>query len=92
MKLYNDVIDLKLERCEIFSLFNSLLIREKSIFKTANERTVKLLNKLWIEVDDRNKSEALWNDGFRNLLDKWEVEYMEDLKRLEIPLILEDDM
>ena len=91
MNNFHDVVNLKLERHEVFTLFNSLLIREKSVFNKANEYRMDLLKRLWIESDDKSKSDGLWSEGFRRLLNEWDIDYKEDLKRLDIPEILEDE-
>lgn len=83
---------LKIQRNDLSSLFNGLLALEPSIFKKENERRENLLKQLWGLIDDRTKYESLWNKDFRkNVLDKWNISYEEDLFRLEIPKILEDD-
>lgn len=82
---------LSFTRHEVFTLFNSLLVREKSPFVKQNKDWEVLLQRLWNESPDRTKDEALWNQNFRNLLDSWNISYQEDLERLDIPKVLEDD-
>lgn len=84
-------VNLKVNRSDVIQLFNGLLALPKSILIIENEEREKLLNYLWTLVDDRTKSEALWNKDFRkNVLNNWNISYEEDLIRLNIPKCLED--
>lgn len=84
-------VTLELTRNRIFTLFNHLLISERSILRRQNEDTEELLYGLWQQVSDRRKYEVLWHKGFRGELNKWNVPYQEDLIRLGIPEVLEDE-
>jgi hypothetical protein len=90
-KLMTDEVWMKMTRDDTFALFNSLLVREKSLFRKQKEAWSVLLTALWKETADRVKVEVLWKQGFRDLMDSWSIPYQEDIKRLEIPQILEDD-
>lgn len=90
-KLMTDEVWLKMTRDDVFALFNSLLVREKSLFRKQNEAWSVLLTSLWMETADRVKVEVLWKQGFRDLMDSWGIPYQNDIKRLDIPEILDDE-
>ncbi|GKS12934.1 hypothetical protein YDYSY3_39340 [Paenibacillus chitinolyticus] len=75
---------LKLSSNEIYTLFVSLLTREKSLFRSQNDEWSDLLNKMWNHVIDSDKLYSLCNINSRRLLDEWKVQYFDDLKRLDI--------
>ncbi|QUH21920.1 hypothetical protein [Alkaliphilus sp. B6464] len=50
-------------------LNNSLLVINRSVFVRQNAEWEDLLTRLLNEIKDRRKEEALWHQGFRNLLD-----------------------
>lgn len=84
-------VQLEFKRSDVFALLNYLVIQEKSILNRQNKQLQELANTLWKEVSDRHKYECLWHRGFRGRLDYWNVNYKEDLKRLDVPEILEDE-
>lgn len=87
----NEKVLMEFTRSDVFTLFNSLIVREKSLFVRQNKEWELLLNQLWKEVSDRAKYECLWNKSFRELMDSWKIHYQEDLKRLDIPENIEDE-
>lgn len=89
----SEKVQVELTRNNILTLFNSLLVRDKCIFVRVNTEWEELLNMLWKEITDRVKFELLWDKEFRVLLDKWNIQYQEDLTRIGIPeiLVYDDD-
>ena len=84
-------VQLEFKRSDVFALLNYLVIQERSILNRQNQQLEELAKTLWKEVSDRHKVECLWHKGFRGRLDCWNVDYKDDLIRLEVPEILEDD-
>ncbi len=90
-RLHPIVCSIDLTWAEADTIFFSVLAREKSIFRSGNERTVKLLKRLWKNVRPRTKEEVLWNVHFRNRMEEWGVSYAQDLIDLDIPEDITDD-
>ncbi|MBP1308845.1 hypothetical protein JOD82_001865 [Paenibacillus sp. 1182] len=93
------------DRDDLFVLFNSLLVMDRNeLFdfyrritkdNQSNEKlegvTSSLLCRLWIEVRDRRKEEALWSMSFRVLLDAWNIPYKVDMNRIGVPENIENE-
>lgn len=94
------------DRDDLLIMFNSLLVitdrtemfdvyRYTTKDTLSNEElekiTTSLLCRLWIEVKDRRKEEALWSMSFRAKLDSWNIPYKEDMIRIGVPEIVEDE-
>ena len=85
IKMRNDIFDFSMSRTNAFSLFNTLIVQDATIFVEVMESHKTLLNKLWLEIADEDKIEGLWSNTFRDYLIKWNISYINDLKRLNIP-------
>lgn len=73
------------------TIFFSVLVREYSIFRKANEDRARLLKRLWDIVSPNTKYEALWDENFRTKMDMWCISYEQDLIDLDIPEDITDD-
>lgn len=73
---------------DINILFNTLLLRNKSVSSKQNIAVTGMLNKMWFKVADDFKKEALKNMSFRKKLDEWSVFYAPDISRLSIHIKL----
>lgn len=73
---------------DINILFNTLLLRNKSVSSNQNLAITAMLNRMWLQVAESFKKEALRNTSFRKKLDEWSVFYSPDLIRLGLPIKL----
>lgn len=80
-------------RDELWSLFGCLIHLHPTIWGESKRKlvTTELIKRLWGEVIDRRKEEALWSIPFRERMDAWGVAYKEDMIRIGVPETMDDE-